>query len=112
VGGETGTGVFESLALEGRMLLYGSLTEQPIQIHSRQLIAGHRVVEGFWLGHWMRSRNIPQLLRLFREIGKLIQSGVLASEIGATFSLDQVKEAAAQAEVVGRQGKVLLRLAP
>lgn len=109
VGGETGTGMFESLSPEGKMLVYGTLTEQPIQIHSRLMIAGHRVVEGFWLGHWMRTRNIPQLLRLFREIGKLIESGVLASEIGMTFPLESVVQAAAQAEVVGRHGKVLLR---
>src|SRR5262249_25836388 len=97
---------------EGRLLLYGTLSGEPIQIDPRLMIAGAQIVEGFWLGHWMRKRSIPAVLRLFREIAGLIRQGVLSSDIGQIYTLDRVAEAAQQAEIVGRQGKVLLRLTP
>jgi len=110
VGGETGTGVFQSLAADGQMLVYGSLAQEPIQIDSRLMIAGKRVVQGFWLGHWMRERSIPSALLLFREITNLIRSGVLATDPGRSISIDSIHEAVRAAEEVGRHGKVLLSI--
>jgi NADPH:quinone reductase-like Zn-dependent oxidoreductase len=111
VGGDTGTGVFRSLAAEGHMLVYGSLSGEPLSIDPRRMIAGKRVVEGFWLGHWMRQRKIPAALKLFHEIATLIRAGVLATEIGEAFPLESIAEAVRAAEAVGRQGKVLLKIA-
>lgn len=110
VGGETGTGVFRSLAPEGRLVLYGTLSGQPIQIDPRLMISGKRVVQGFWLGYWMRERSIPAALLLFREIASMIRQGVLSSQIGHVYPLEQIVDAAKQADVVARQGKILVRL--
>ena len=110
VGGDIGTQVFQSLAADGLMLVYGTLSQEPLRIDPRLMIAGKRVVQGFWLGHWMRERSIPAALLMFREIAKLIRSGVLATETGKSFPLDAIVDAAREAEVPGRQGKVLLRI--
>jgi NADPH2:quinone reductase len=110
VGGETGTNLLRALGTGGRLLVYGTLSGEPILAEPRVLIAGRRVVEGFWLGHWMRDRTIPEVLWLFRRIASLIRLGVLSSEIGATFPLREIKAAVAEAERVGRSGKVLIRL--
>ena len=40
VGGETGTGVFRSLAEGGRVLLYGTLSGEPIEVDPRLVISG------------------------------------------------------------------------
>lgn len=110
VGGDTGTEVFNSLGPEGRLLLYGTLSGEPVRIDSRLMIAGKRVVEGFWLGHWMPKRSIPASLMLFRELAQLIRAGTLATDLGESFPLDAVVEAAREAEIVARRGKVLLRI--
>jgi NADPH:quinone reductase-like Zn-dependent oxidoreductase len=89
-------------------LLYGTLANEPIQIDPRVLLVGQKKVEGFWLSEWVRDRGVLTMLGLFRRIGKLMQGGTLATEIGATFPLDQVQEAVRQAAVPGRQGKVVL----
>jgi NADPH:quinone reductase-like Zn-dependent oxidoreductase len=108
VGGDTGTQVFNALAPEGRMLMYGTLSGEPTRIDPRHMIAGKRVVEGFWLGHWMRGRSIPGSLALFREIAREIRSGVLATEVGARFPLGSFDEAVRSAETPGKTGKTLL----
>jgi NADPH:quinone reductase-like Zn-dependent oxidoreductase len=58
----------------------------------------------------MRERSIPSALLLFREIAALMRAGVLRSEIGRVYPLSEIKEAASEAGIVGRQGKILLRL--
>lgn len=110
VGGQTGTEVFRSLGENGRLILYGTLSAQPIEIDPRLVISGPRSVEGFWLGHWMRQRSIPKALLLFREIASLIRQQVLSSEIGRTYPLHDIQAAAREAATIGRQGKVLLKL--
>jgi NADPH:quinone reductase len=110
VGGQTGTEVFRSLGENGRLILYGTLSAQPIEIDPRLVISGPRSVEGFWLGHWMRQRSIPKALLLFREIASLIRQQVLSSEIGRTYPLRDIQAAAREAAMIGRQGKVLLKL--
>ncbi len=110
IGGETGTAVFLSLGSGGRLVVYGTLSGEPIQLDPRQLISGRKVVEGFWLGHWMRERSIPSNLLLFREISSLIRAGVLVSEIGSAFDLEAIREATRRAETTARGGKVLLKI--
>ena len=111
VGGDTGTGVFDSLADGGRMLVYGTLEEAPIRVDPRKMIAGKRVVEGFYLGHWAADRSKVKMLLLFREIAALIRSGVLATDLGREYPMDAIVDAVRDAETVGRRGKVLLRIA-
>ena len=108
VGGETGTQVFRSLGEDGRLVVYGTLTGEPLRIDSRQLIAGKRSIEGFWLGHWMRGRSIPAALLLFREIADQVRAGVLSTEVSGRYPLGSIAEAVREAEAVGKRGKVLL----
>src|SRR5262249_2392665 len=97
VGGATGSAVASALSTGGRLLVYGTLAEEPLMIHSRTLMVGQKRIEGFWLSEWARAQNIVTMLRLFRQIGKLFQAGVLTSEVGAVFSLDDIKSAVTQA---------------
>lgn len=110
VGGATGTSVLESLGKGGRMLLYGTLAGEPIQIDPRVLVVGQKKVEGFWLSEWMPSQGIVTKLGLIRKLGKLFRAGIVTSEIGATFALADIKAAVTQAQTTARQGKVLIKI--
>jgi len=110
VGGETGSAVIPALAPGGRLLVYGTLSREPIAIDPRLLMMGGKSVEGFWLSEWVRGRPALKMLRLFGTIRDLMRQGVLTSEVGAAYALDEVTKAAAQAAQAGRSGKVLLRL--
>jgi NADPH:quinone reductase-like Zn-dependent oxidoreductase len=110
VGGATGSEVVGVLAPGGRMLVYGALSGEPLSLDPRTLMVAGRRVEGFWFSQWARRQSVPTMLLLFRKLGGLIQSGVLATEVGATFPLNDVRAAVRQAVQPGRQGKVLLRI--
>jgi NADPH:quinone reductase-like Zn-dependent oxidoreductase len=110
VGGETGTHLFRCLGNGGRLVLYGSLTGEPIQVDPRLVITGNRMVMGFWLGQWLRDRSVLAALSLFREIAALVRLGVLRSEIRNTYPLSDIHAAVRESMAVGRQGKVLLKL--
>ncbi len=110
VGGATGSEVVAALAPGGRMLVYGTLSGEPLRFDSRTLMVGGKRVEGFWMSEWIQNQTLFTKISLFRKLGKLIQSGVLATEIGATFPLNDVRAAVRQAAQAGRQGKVLQRI--
>jgi NADPH:quinone reductase len=110
VGGATGGAVVRALAPEGRLLLYGTLSGEPISLDSRALMVGQKRVEGFWLSEWTARQGVLTMLRLFRRITRLLRAGVLTSEVAASFPLEEFKAAVERAEAPGRQGKVLLRL--
>jgi NADPH:quinone reductase-like Zn-dependent oxidoreductase len=110
VGGETGSAVARSLARGGRLLVYGTLAEEPLSLPSRVLFLGVKRIEGFWLSDWARRQNVWTMIRLFRRIHELMAKGVLSTEIGPIFPLDDVKAAVQQASTPGRNGKVLLKI--
>jgi NADPH:quinone reductase-like Zn-dependent oxidoreductase len=112
VGGTVGTAVARSLAPRGRLLVYGTLAEEPLALHPRVLMVGQKRIEGFWLSEWVREQRSWTMLRLFRRIRQLLATGILATEIGSTFALDDIKSAVQQAATPGRHGKVLLRISP
>ncbi len=110
VAGETGTGMFDALGENGRMLVYGTLEYKPIEVDPRRMIAGKRVLEGFYLGFWSTGRPKWKMVVLFRQISELIRMGVLASEPGRHFAIDDFQEGVRQAEQSGRLGKGLIML--
>ena len=109
VGGAVGSAVTGCLGQAGRMLVFGTLSDGPLQFSSRTLMTKSASVEGFWLGNFMNTVSLPFKLRLVRRITGLIQQGVLASNIAATYSLGQVCEAVVAAEDSSITGKVLLQ---
>jgi NADPH:quinone reductase len=110
VAGETGTQMFKALHEEGRMLVYGSLTGEPIRVGEdpRYILAGRRVLEVFWLGYWLPRLETEARRQLADAIAGLIRDGTLETSPGRRYSLDEIGVAVTQAESVGGQGKVLL----
>jgi NADPH2:quinone reductase len=111
VGGAMGLEAVKALSPGGRLLLYGTLSGEPIPLNPRDLIGGSKRIDGFWLSDWVKEQHPITMLGLFRQITGLLQAGVLTTAVEATYSLGQIKDAAAHAEKPGRTGKILLRLA-
>ncbi len=112
VGGDTGSALLRALAPSGRLLVYGTMSLQPVAVDPRSLIAEGKRVEGFWLSTWAKKQNVMTMLRLFRQINKLLCDGTLTSDVGGVFPLERIQEAARQADTPGKAGKVVLRIGP
>jgi NADPH2:quinone reductase len=108
--GETGTQMYKALDEEGRMLVYGSLTGEPIRVGDdpRSILAGRRILEVFWLGYWLPRLDETAQRQLVQDIATLVRDGILETSAGRKFSLDEIGAAVTQAESMGRQGKILL----
>ncbi len=110
VGGTTGAAAVRALGAGGRMLVYGTLSGAPMPLDPRALMVGQKSVAGFWLSEWVREQGAVTMLRLFKQVVRLLRAGILTTEVGATYSLDQIRDAVQKAETPGRGGKVLLRI--
>ncbi len=110
VGGPAASALLKVLAPGGRLLVYGTLSGEPLSIDPRLLMVNRLSVAGFWLSNWVREQRPIAMLRLFRRLNRLMAAGVLTSEVAASFPLDQVLTAVQSAATPGRTGKVLLRM--
>lgn len=110
VGGASGSQLVAALGEGGRCLVFGSLADEPVSVSPRNLIGLGVSVEGFWLGTWAKKQSIPTLLRLFRSVRRLMREGTLTTDVAATYTLDQIADAARLATAPGKGGKVLLRI--
>jgi NADPH:quinone reductase-like Zn-dependent oxidoreductase len=108
--GETGSQMYKALNDDGRMLIYGSLTGEPMLVGDdpRYILAGRRVLEVFWLGYWLPRLDEPARLQLVDDIVTLLHAGILETSPGRKFTFDEVEAAVTQAESKDRGGKVLL----
>jgi NADPH:quinone reductase len=110
VGGATAAEALACLGRHGRLLVYGALSGQPTLVDPRALIMGQRTVEGFWLKEWIEEQGLWSKFWLMRRLVQLMRAGVLVTPVGEQFPLERVQDAVRAAEVVGRGGKVLLRI--
>ncbi len=109
VGGATASAVVNCLGPQARMLLFGSLSGQPVEFASRTIMQADASISGFWLGHFMAKQGLLFKLKLVRRITGLIQSGILASEIAAQYPLDQIAGAVLASEDQSVSGKIVLK---
>lgn len=108
VGGETAAAVVQCLGHRARMLLYGTLSGQPIAFSPRTLMRQDASISGFWLGNFLARQTILFKLRLIRRITALIQAGVLETTVAGQYPLGEVRAAVQAAEDPTVHGKVLL----
>ncbi|MAT16836.1 MAG: hypothetical protein CMJ46_16375 [Planctomyces sp.] len=110
VGGGTGSGVAETLGSGGRLVVYGSLSDQPIEVTPRQLITQDVRVEGFWLSRHMQELSLFGKMRLVKKITRLMREKILQADVDHAYDLSQIKDAVRDSEAVGKSGKILLKL--
>lgn len=110
IGGPGVVDVIDSLAPLGRLLVYGTLSGEPVPLDTRRLMVGQRIMEGFWLSEWVKQQGIFTMLGLFRQIKSLLSADILTSPVAGVFGLDQLSQALERVEQPARGGKILLKL--
>lgn len=111
VGGELSSLVVRCLGLDGKLVFYGTLADEPLQIPIRDLMMPVANISGFLLPNWMLQQSPIKLLSVLRHVKKLMIKGVFDTQVGQRFPLDQVADAVAASLQTGRTGKVMLEIA-
>ncbi|QNR98924.1 zinc-binding dehydrogenase [Stenotrophomonas sp. 169] len=108
--GGTASGELLGLLGEGGTLVsFGSMTGEPMQIPSGDVIFKQATVKGFWGSKVSQAMAVDDKKRLVGELLKRAAAGELQLPVQAVFSLDDIADAAAASLASGRTGKVLLR---
>lgn len=109
IGGTASGDLLSLLGDDGLLVSFGTMTGEPMQISSGELIFKQAVVKGFWGAKVSAAMDPGERARLFGELLRLVLSGELLLPVEAIFGLDQVSDAVRASLAPGKVGKVLLR---
>lgn len=108
VGGAATGRLAETLAPGGRVVTYGLLSGEPVQVDTRIVVFNGVRVEGFWLPRSMAAAPAELLAGIAAGALEIIGEGGFTVPIAARIGLAGIAEALALAEQGGRDGKVVL----
>ncbi len=109
VGGKASGELVSLLGENGTLVSFGSMTGEPMQIGSGDVIFKQTTVKGFWGSKVSQAMAPEDKRRLVGELLTLAAAGGLSLPVDAVFGLDQIAEAAKASLQPGRNGKVLLK---
>jgi len=110
IAGGLASEMIRCLGMHGKLLVYGTLSTEPLMFSSRDLMTPLSSVQGFFLTNWMAGQSLLRKLSITRKVAKLVAGGVLSSDIRKVYDLADYREALRDAQATGNQGKILLRL--
>lgn len=108
IGGMSTDHIARSVAEGGIVVNYGAMSGEPCMISPRSFVFRDLTLRGFWLALWFRKAAPQRQREVFAELAQLIAAGKLSARIQATFPVERIKEAVAQAAAGGRDGKILI----
>jgi len=107
VGGELTRRLALAMPPESRIVVFGALADEPLQIDSKDFFFRDKKLEGFWLSRWIKTQGFLQRLLLAYKIQKLLPNE-LQTRIQARFPLQDILSALDLYGKQGAVGKVLL----
>jgi NADPH:quinone reductase-like Zn-dependent oxidoreductase len=110
VGGATGTALLGTLKSRGQLIVYGTLSTEPVVVTPRQLIVQGQSVEGFWLGPFMDQLSFIQKLGLIRQLSQLTTNGTFSLESTTNFPFEDLAAALSHARSPQRSTKTILKM--
>jgi NADPH:quinone reductase-like Zn-dependent oxidoreductase len=107
IGGKASGDLCSLLAPGGKLVAFGSMSGEPMQLDSGAFIFKQITLEGFWLS---KQNAVPpdKSRAMVGELVKLAAQGVLDLPVAGVFPLARAAEAATASARAGRGGKVLL----
>lgn len=109
VGGRASSELMTLLADGGTLVSFGSMTGEPMQLGSGDVIFKQATVKGFWGSKVSQAMAPDDKRRLVGELLQLAARGGLSLPVDGVFGLDEAAAAAKASLEPGRNGKVLLR---
>lgn len=109
IGGKASGELMALLGENGLLVSFGSMTGEPMQISSGDLIFKQAAVKGFWGSKVGAAMSTETRRRLIGELLRLVAGGELKLPVEAIFRLDRIADAVTASLAPGKTGKVLLK---
>ncbi|MDK3016056.1 zinc-binding dehydrogenase [Pseudodonghicola flavimaris] len=109
LGGTASGDLLSLLGDDGLLVSFGTMTGEPMQISSGDLIFKQAVVKGFWGAKVSAAMPPDTRNQLFGELLRLVMSGAVQLPVEAIFPLDRIGDAVRASLAPGKSGKVLLK---
>lgn len=100
--------LLEALPQDSKVTIYSCLSYESPKVNVDHFVFQNKAIDGFWLGPWITSKSIIQILKMWRRAQKLISTD-LRSEIRARYPLEEVKKAVQEYKSQMTGGKILLK---
>ena len=108
VGGGTASDAYHSLAVKGRMLVYGRLSPDDFLLNNATLIYRNLTIKGFGIDDWLSSTPQATRNRMMKELIEAVASARLRLPVAASYPLEKALEAISHSRASATVGKVLL----
>jgi NADPH:quinone reductase-like Zn-dependent oxidoreductase len=108
VGGKASGDLVSILSSGGKLVSFGAMSGEAMQLDPGPFIFKQVTLEGFWLS----KQNAPSPDRwreLAGDLVRYVSDKTIELPVSATFGLDQAREAAAASAAAARGGKVVFR---
>ena len=109
VGGVHTQQLIEAAPFGSNIKLYSNLSGEKFCVNSRTILQNEKVIDGFALGNFTASKSIFQLLKISKQIGKLMPT-IFKSNIRKEFEMERINEAIEFYKADMSSGKVLIKL--
>lgn len=109
VGGPDAQDLMGLLAANGTFVSFGAMSGKPLQLSAGDLIFKQAVVKGFWLGKMMETMPLSEKRRVIGDLLTMVAAGDVTLQVGGTYALDEIGEAAKASRQSGRAGKILVK---
>jgi len=107
VGGKMTGLLSKNLPESSEVIVYGVLSGQACEIDPADLIFRNIKVKGFWLSHWLKSKNPLQLLKIFSDLKKSLESSSV-SMVAKRIPLEAVPQEITNPSGSSSFGKILI----
>lgn len=108
IGGSASGDLLSLLGDGGTLVSFGSMSGEPMQVSSGDLIFKQATIKGFWASR-IGAVNGKSRAQLIGELIALALDGTLKLPVEATYALSDIKAAVEAALAGGRRGKILLK---
>lgn len=109
VAGEMTGKIVGCLPPKSRVYLYGALSEEPCRaIEPVHVIFEQKAIEGFYLPHWVKSKNLLQMIRAASGVQQMMIDGRIETAVQRRLSFDEIVDGLLQYVGHMTEGKVLI----
>lgn len=109
VGGKIGTELFDCIAVNGRIVVYGVLSRDKAEFHNSVFLYRNIVMKGFGIRGYLQSKTEAEKGGIFSSIAHTLSDDDFKLDVSKWFAFEKYSEAFQVHQHTERTGKIILR---